>query len=142
MTPVYQTRFGKDGNCWAACLATIFDLTLDDVDKCSCNNSNWWEETDKFLSERGLYSIEIESYINEKGNRVYPMVWPLKPTICCLLGPRQVNNKINNIDHIVVAKTYADKDGYPVFDLIHDPLGDKSTPLDHIKFIILFGKII
>lgn len=33
MTPVYQTRYGvPDGNCMAACVASILDQRLEDVD--------------------------------------------------------------------------------------------------------------
>jgi hypothetical protein len=32
MTPVYQTKFGKKGNCFAACIASILERELDDCD--------------------------------------------------------------------------------------------------------------
>ncbi len=31
MKPVFQTRFGRDGNCYAACLASILEIDLDDA---------------------------------------------------------------------------------------------------------------
>ena len=42
MTPVYQTRHGSpDGNCIAACVTTILDKPIEDVDVdvASCGNS-------------------------------------------------------------------------------------------------------
>jgi hypothetical protein len=32
MTPVAQTRLGRHGNCFAACVATILDKRIEDVD--------------------------------------------------------------------------------------------------------------
>lgn len=31
MTPVFQTRFGKEGNCFQAAVASLLDLRLEDV---------------------------------------------------------------------------------------------------------------
>src|SRR6266498_3643126 len=42
MTPVYQTRHGPpDGNCFAACVASLLDRRIEevDVDVASCGNS-------------------------------------------------------------------------------------------------------
>lgn len=43
MKPVDQTQFGKpDGNCFAACIATILELTIDEVPNYKC--STWWQK--------------------------------------------------------------------------------------------------
>jgi hypothetical protein len=41
MTPVYQTKHGADGNCMAACVASLLDKRIEDVDVdvASCGRS-------------------------------------------------------------------------------------------------------
>ena len=40
MKPVYQTKFNEDGNCLAACIASILEIPIEDV---SSFDSLWWE---------------------------------------------------------------------------------------------------
>jgi len=51
--PVDQTRFGDpDGNCLAACVASIFEVALEDV--ADFQASNWLIELNEWLAPRGL----------------------------------------------------------------------------------------
>lgn len=61
MNRVFQTRFGKEGNCFAACLASLFEVPLEQVDQCACNNPTWAAETDAFLARYGLYMTEVKA---------------------------------------------------------------------------------
>lgn len=58
MTPVFQDRFGgpdapweEQGNCHAACLASIFDVSLDEVPEPT--EENWYEPHFEWLGEQG-----------------------------------------------------------------------------------------
>ena len=31
MKPIHQTKFGKEGNCFAACIASVLDCEIDSV---------------------------------------------------------------------------------------------------------------
>ena len=64
MKPVYQTKFGgssdppeEQGNCLAACLASIFELTLDEVPDFGehLDNGTWFTILQQWLSKRNLY---------------------------------------------------------------------------------------
>lgn len=58
MTPVDQTRFGEgEGNCFAACLATILDLPLEAVPEMSCPEQ--FEIMLAWLWQRGQTAVEV-----------------------------------------------------------------------------------
>jgi hypothetical protein len=61
MTPVYQTRFSRDGdkgNCWAACLASVVGCRLSEVpDTRERDKGAWFDITADWLRTLGL-SIE------------------------------------------------------------------------------------
>ncbi len=46
MTPVFQTRFGPDGNCYSACLATLLEVPLWDIPGLG---DNWTRELSDWL---------------------------------------------------------------------------------------------
>lgn len=59
MKPVYQTNFiPPDGNCFEACIASIFELDLDDVPK--FDGDNWFGKFEKWLKRHDLYPICIK----------------------------------------------------------------------------------
>lgn len=56
MLKVMQTKFGMpDGNCVQACVASIFELPLNEVDE--LNDSDWWDRLTKWCSKRNCYPI-------------------------------------------------------------------------------------
>lgn len=120
MKPVMQTKFGdKEGNCWAACLASIFECKIEDIPE--MNENNWIRKTNDFLANRELYYVEIESKDNE-----YLTTWLIG--YHCLIGksPR------GNFQHAVV--------GF-CGEVVHDPHPD-NTGLDNIKSYGIFAKIL
>lgn len=134
MKKVFQTRFGTDGNCWAACLATIFGVELVEVDHCACNNPDWAEQTTQWLRARGFDYIEVKR--NADGS--WPMTNPAEGTIC-VLG---VKTK-RGLPHVIVAETKKEKLGEQDavgFYLVHDPLpgatNDCYTSVDAILFFV------
>lgn len=55
MKPVYQTRFGRKGNCLAACIATLADVRLELVDfTCADYPDTWDREANLKLEPFGL----------------------------------------------------------------------------------------
>lgn len=58
MKPVMQTRYGyPDGNCFAACIASILELELDQVPVISSADDDHWTRWQAWLRERGLMMI-------------------------------------------------------------------------------------
>ena len=61
MTPVDQTIFGgREGNCFAACVATILRLPLEDVPN-FCAHEDWFARFDAWLRERGLWPLKFDA---------------------------------------------------------------------------------
>ena len=63
MKPVDQTIFGFDeGNCFQACVASIFELPLNDVPNfCSLlGECDWFKSLNKWLEYRGFYCLHFE----------------------------------------------------------------------------------
>lgn len=57
MKPVDQDIFGPElGNCWAACIASILELTLSEVPNFGASGK-WFSETWNWLLDRGMASI-------------------------------------------------------------------------------------
>jgi hypothetical protein len=140
MTPVFQTRFGTDGNCWAACLATVFDVPLSEVDHCACNHADWFEQTRKWLAGRGLFDLQVQFY-DLNGVKQFPFVAPPDGTLCVLSG-----KTTRGLFHVVVARISiipieGDADlGRVEFNIVHDPYPSGST-LTTIEDAIFFAKI-
>lgn len=62
VTKVFQTRHGKDGNCWPACLASILEMSISRLEHCSGHLPDWKEQTDRFLADSGYFFIELTKY--------------------------------------------------------------------------------
>ena len=55
MKPVDQSKFGKEGDCVRACLASYFELELTDVPEIPTSSSfEQWSAFDDFVESRGL----------------------------------------------------------------------------------------
>jgi len=48
------------GDCFAACVATVLGLTLDEVPNFCSSSGDWWAELQAWLCDRGLQAIEIQ----------------------------------------------------------------------------------
>jgi hypothetical protein len=61
MTPVDQTRFGKpDGNCYAACIASILDRPLEEFDNRPVDFENEFTESwQAFMATKGYALVEV-----------------------------------------------------------------------------------
>lgn len=73
MIPVKQTRFGKIGNCFEACIASL--LNIEDIpDFLAYEEGLWLEKTNKWLAENhrlvymevSLQAKEKESFFRDK----------------------------------------------------------------------------
>lgn len=141
MKPVLQTTFGKSGNCWPACLATIFEVPIEEVDRCACHHADTNEQTEAWLAKRGLFPLEIEVF-QKNGQCVFPIASPPDGMICVVTGKRADKS----LSHAVVCrvrhgKEISEKLREITFEVLHDPLGDKQ-PFAITERIIFFCKIL
>lgn len=65
MKPIHQTIFGNGengtprGNCFAACIASILELSLDEVPNFCARHADWREAANLWLSDRGLFYVDV-----------------------------------------------------------------------------------
>ncbi len=57
MKPVIQTEFFPGGNCFTACLASILELSLDEMPP--IEKGDWFVPVHNFLRPRGLAIIQV-----------------------------------------------------------------------------------
>jgi hypothetical protein len=59
VTPVMQTKFGREGNCLAACLASAFDLSLQNVPE--FEGEYWMTDLEVWLELMGFRLVHQSS---------------------------------------------------------------------------------
>ena len=122
MIPVEQTKFEEMGNCMQACVASIFNLPLDEVPDFVNENTDWYGAFEMWLIKR--YSL-------------FPIMMVLKdgPNATMgqsLYGYYLVSGKSpRGRRHMCVAKYGR---------IIHDPHPDETELLEK-EDVIIFAKI-
>lgn len=65
MTPVFQTRRGQGGNCFAACVATILDRPIELIDPLiqmdAPEGGEWMQPLHDYLAGEGISIIYIDA---------------------------------------------------------------------------------
>lgn len=118
MIPVYQTRGGRQGNCWPACLASLLELPLEDVDHCCAQHDDFHERSQRFLADRGLFYLECEI----RGG-VDPQHYPFSqvPHGALVIGCDMAAGD-RHLDHVVVLRAeHQPEPNNLSFMVIHDP---------------------
>lgn len=107
MKPVHQDRINnKDGNCWAACIASLLEVPLEEVDlhlNWEVPQDDWWEQMNRHLIDK--FDMVLVAF--DAGKDWVPKGYALAigPSATFIDGETRTN-------HVVV-----------VFDgvLVHDP---------------------
>ncbi len=75
MKPVMQTKFGKpEGNCWAACIASMLEVGIDAVPAFPVEDGkpHWYDATKEWLhSEHGLDLLSLHVDLTKADQRRY-----------------------------------------------------------------------
>lgn len=145
MKPITQTVFGpKHGNCYAACIASIFEIPLETLPQVpqdemvatmkylpenpqwsigNCYDAWWWEMWDKWFDEAGLLRYRMD--YNKFAPRYYKQ--PAGYSILTGASPRNPGK----MSHACVA-----------FDgkLVHDPHPDRTGLWSMEEFEIIVPK--
>lgn len=120
MNFVFQTRFGgvdsspsERGNCDAACVSTITGIPLDEIPPYQEHGENgWFEERQKFLKSRGLFSVIFDArFLSSENSHIFPN------GLCIAVGPAPRGDW----NHAVVGCVTDGK-----LKLIHDPYPNGS----------------
>lgn len=131
---VDQDRFGAEGNCFAACFATLFGLSLSEVMswyRSGDAHAGQWvsSEMSRWLDERGLCYVEVPrgnltSNATDEPKRETsilgwsPLFSPLTRPRCFLCGP---SPRFPGMQHVVVGRT----NGW-LYEIEHDPHPDRA----------------
>jgi hypothetical protein len=113
--PVFQTKFGLEGNCLAACVATILGYPIESVPIPAAFGSVQNRELNAWLVNRGLHYFESEVKAIYDGSF---------EDVVCIFTVESDTPEVRSAGgkHAVVGKWNAD--GKPV--LIHDPRPDSD----------------
>jgi hypothetical protein len=131
MKKVYQTRFGgsdspraEQGNCFQACIATIFGLQLEDAFDCLiCDEGHWFDEFQRWLKPYGLACVYVShgGYCGDAG---------------IFIQDRKSTTLKNPDDgHVVLAWM---EDGHVI--VVHDP-NPNARELGEVKGAFMFVPI-
>lgn len=61
MKKVTQTLLGSEvGNCFAACIASMFELTIDEVPNFCADKEMWWRNLQAWLKPMNLAFVELQ----------------------------------------------------------------------------------
>ena len=117
MIKVNQTIFTvPGGNCFSACVASLLELSLDQVPY-FMDHEDWFSEFLKWLDQYGYWAIPI------------PLTNSWKPNGYCILSGKSPRG---NFDHSVVANGLT---------IIHDPHPSQQGIETIVDAIILIPKI-
>lgn len=144
MKPVMQTLFGKGkGNCYAACIASILEIPIEDVPNfCAQSQYNWHKAVADWMSVRGLRIIALEFSTRKGlwGGEALKRCWTYglggEWVILSGLSPRSTD-RANPMYHSVVGQPR----GWG-FRMVHDPHPDGTGLRGHpwgVEFIVPVG---
>lgn len=129
MIPVFQTKFGslddppdEWGNCWAACVASILHINLEDVPSIGDQKKRWdecWGRMQTFVSGYGFHMIQLKWPEEEV---------PALPFYCIAVVP---SDTLPDSLHAVIYR-----DGVCVHDPnSRAPRKNKNTPIGYEVFV-------
>jgi len=117
MKPVQQTLFGlPSGNCLAACVASILELDIDEVEN-FVEKKNWFLALCLWLEKRGMTAVRLD-FAKGFPNVAWNFYMP-PGTLVIFTGP----SPRGDFHHCVVGQW----DG----KFIHDPHPDNSFTVDN-----------
>lgn len=132
MKPVTQTILPSDtgspiGDCFRACIATIFELPIEQVPH-FCEHENWYEHLDEWLYNKGLSHVLIR--LDVEASEGY--IGSVDRGIWCIVSGTTTRHPTRL--HAVVARTIG---GGVRWEYKHDPHPDGSF-LEVAKDILFF----
>lgn len=136
MKPVNQTRFGKEGNCFCACIASILECPIEIVD--FKMGENWIVDTQAILGRHGFMFIGVNIL---KGHCIVPL-----PDPYCIFTGRSPRDA--SMLHSVVGKLvhFQEKEIEMVaYRTVHDPHPDKTGIVgepEEIGFIVPISPVV
>lgn len=118
MKKVYQTKFGKGGNCFPACLASILEIDIEKVPNFQEPVGEWYIKYKQWLNQFGLDLVGVTNWDN------WPEGRPKVFSIVSGMGPRGLQHSVIYFDG----------------DMVHDPHPEGGGVKDITDWIYLVPK--
>lgn len=122
MKRIKQTKFGPtDGNCFAACIASLLEVPIEEV-AIDIQGDNWWQSLQDCLKPKNLFFLEVRLDVAVK----YPL-YEMDGILCVFTGksPRDFK-EAESVNHAVVGMINSRPGDSVVFDYVHDPHPDNT----------------
>lgn len=138
MIPVYQQFIDpKIGDCTRACIASILELSLDDVPNFNfipntiehCDADQYWDNIISYLDKLGYGILSI---YNRADDKIHSDI-NLPPLIDCHVLLSVPSQKYSNGLHHVVGKFTKQDSGIISLDIVHDPNQSNDKYPDDVK---------
>ncbi len=107
MKPVDQSILGGGGNCYAACLASILELRIEDVPNFCVQDGNWLEHVDRWLRKNHRCTL---LGFRPKGEDAFYCV-PAVYHIMCGKSSRDLNHAVVGYRGQMVHDPHPSRDG-------------------------------
>jgi len=131
MKPVMQTRVGEEGNCLSACIASLLEVPIEEIDlSCALNPDTWFEQLNAKLKPFGVMLFDLGVRHDGQGNLFVSLV-PDQHFIA--MGP---TNQHPTRHHAVIWKQVGESRLVPV----HDPHPDRIGLLDVVRVALLLPR--
>lgn len=105
MRPVHQTKFGRpDGNCFAACVASVFEIPIEDAPDLSAGEQrglHWLQVVQEWLAPRGLWYCDVK----------FDGILPLGYHLIGGMGPRGLPHSVVGCNGKMVHDPHPDGSG-------------------------------
>jgi hypothetical protein len=136
MKPVMQTIFPTEekpmqGNCFAACIASILEISIEDVPDFCAKPGDWATACNEWLANFGLALLSVKAETEP-----FPM-FPLPAGVWCL--PYGITDRHPTRLHSIVGRSRGGlSDGRFDIEYVHDPFpgGNKIQKLKGVDFLI------
>jgi hypothetical protein len=116
MKRINQTKFGPlEGNCFAACLASLLELPIEDVN-IETGDNHWLESVQEFLRKRNLFYLEVRLDV-----AVHYPLYALHGVYCIFTGRSPRTFDVPDVNHSVIGRLDMDGEGQVIYNLVHDP---------------------
>jgi hypothetical protein len=124
MRPIRQTEtvLGR-GNCLAACIASLLDLSIEDVPNFRTAEDQWGA-LQAWLSDRGLCAIRVAAQPS--------LISSMPPQYCILTGP----SPRNPVLHAVIGLWEGERTA-----MVHDPHPDGTGLAGPVEYVTFLGKL-
>lgn len=121
---VFQTKFGLEGNCFSAVMASLYEEPIENWECVNNSNPSWRQALQDKI---GLEVVEV--HLNEL------TIMTLRNDEIYILGCVSENK----LPHVILAKLTSEVGGPMQFEILHDPLGELK-PHYHPDYILLLCK--